>query len=159
MINGQGISTIIFPLQALMMLSPLHELLSPLLVVSESIATINTVSSALIRKGVSTMLFPLQGLLMLFPLQVLLFRLQLVFGSMATIYIMSSALIRYSSFMTLMGNTMPREFITRILCHRLDHQYIATRSVRRGDWGTMPFGSSVTPGQAVCLILWCNGMG
>ena len=137
-----------------MMLSPLHVLLmlSPFLVVSKSIATINIVPSELIRKGISTKLSPLQDLLMLFPLQALLSPLQVVSESMTMIYIMPSTLIWYSSFITLMGNTMPRGFITTRLLHRSYHQYIATRSLRRGNRGTMPFGSRVTLGRVVCLI-------
>ena len=52
-----------------------------------------------------------------------------------------------------------REFITTRLSHRLDHQYIATRFLIRGDRGTMPFRSRATLGQSVCLIPRRNCMG
>ena len=143
---------ILLPLQALLVIIPLQVLLSPFLVVFESISTINIVLSVLIWKGISTMRFPLQELLMLFSLQALIFPLQVLSNSMATIYIVSSAIIPYSIFVTLMGNTMPRAFITKILRHRSDHQFIATRSIRRGNRCTMTFGSRAKIGQAVCLI-------
>ena len=121
------------------MLFSLQVMLSPFLVVSESITTINIVTSALIRKVVLTMFFPLRYLLMIFSLQI-------VSKSMSMIYIVPTALIRYSRFMTLMGNTIPREFITTIIPHRSDHQYIATRSIQNGNQGTIPFGSRATLG-------------
>ena len=141
------------------MLFSLQDLLSTFLVVSKSILTINIISYALIRKGTSTMLFPLQDLLVLFPFQglifpfqALLFPLQAVSKSMAKIYIIPYASIRYSSFMNLIGNTMPRAFITTILRHRSYHQYIDTRSLRRGNQGTTTLGRRFTAGRSVCLI-------
>ena len=85
-------------------------------------------------------------------LQMLLFPLKMVSKSMATIYIVPYVLIRYSNFMTLMGNTILREFITTILCHRSYHQYIGNSSVIRWVQSTMPSGSRETLGRSVCLI-------